>query len=294
MTEIDVVAGPALLGECPLWSPTEAVLYWVDIDGREVHRFDPATGADTARATPGRPGCLALTSDPGRLLLASEGELSWFDWDRGEITPFVRLEDEATGNRLNDGRTDPAGRLVVGTMWPETGDGKTTGSLYQVEADGSFTVLRRGVGVPNGIAFDPVNGRAYFADSPTRTVWVWDYDAETATRSNERVFLDYRDLPGAPDGACVDADGCYWSASVHGWAVIRVTPDGDVDRRIEVPVEMPSMPAFGGDDLSTLYVTTINPSRPGPVTEADGLASGSLLAIDAGVQGVVDPVFGGP
>ena len=291
MTGIECVADVgARLGECPLWSPTEQVLYWVDIHGNTVHRHDPSSGTDESRDIGQRPGCLALTAEPGRLLVATENELVWLEWSTGETTPFVTLEDPSTGNRLNDGRCDPAGRLVVGTMWPETGDGRRTGNLYRVEGDGSSTTLRTGIGVPNGIAFDPERGRTYFADSFSATVWVWDYDADTGARHDQRVFLDYSTLPGAPDGACLDADGCYWSASVHGWAVIRVTPDGDVDRRIELPLEKPSMPAFGGPDLSTLYVTTIgDDSEPG----RDGFVPGSLLAVDPGVHGVPEPHFAG-
>ena len=293
MTDVECVADVgALLGECPLWSPTEQVLYWIDIDGHAVHRHDPSTGTGEVRDIGRRPGCLALGSDPGRLLVAAEHELVWLDWATGQTTPFAALEDPALGNRLNDGRCDPSGRLVVGTMWPDTSAGRTTGSLYQVEGDGSFTTIRRNVGVPNGIAFDAARRRTYFADSPTETVWVWDYDVDTGERRNPRVFLDYSALPGKPDGACVDADGCYWSASVHGWSVIRVTPDGAVDRRIELPVERPSMPAFGGTDLSTLYVTSIGgaTSSSGP---GGGVTPGSLLALDPGVRGIAEPRFAG-
>lgn len=294
MTEIDcIVDVGTLLGECPLWVGDEQVLYWIDIEAKLIHRFDPATGRNETRPLPARPGSLAATRQPGRLLLASENELVWYDWDHGVVTPWIELEPASTGNRLNDGRCDPAGRFVVGSMWPEVMAGHNTGSLYVVEANGTARTVRTGVGVPNGIAFDPERQLSYFADTPTQTVWVWDYDSASGERLNQRVFLDYSDLPGLPDGACVDADGCYWSASVYGWAVIRVTPGGSVDRRIELPVEKPSMPAFGGPRLDVLYVTSISdagglPSAPG----REGFPPGALLAIDAGgVQGIPEPAF---
>jgi sugar lactone lactonase YvrE len=235
-----------------------------------------------------------LTTTPGLLLVATEHELVWFDWATGVTTPWLELEPGGTGNRMNDGRCDPAGRFVVGSMSEDTAAGRTTGILHRIDAAGAATTMRTGVGVSNGIAFDPARRRMYFADSPTETVWVYDYDAGTGEYRDERVFLDYGDLDGKPDGACTDADGCYWSASVYGWAVIRVTPDGAVDRRIPVPVEKPSMPAFGGADLTTLFVTSIGdggskPSAPG----RNGVAAGALLAIDAGVQGVPEPAFAG-
>ena len=290
MVEIAQVAGPAELGECPIWSEAEQVLYWIDIDGRAIHRFDPATGVDQHRSMAGRPGSMVLTSTPGRFLVATEHVLVWFDWESGATTPFAQLEEPSTGNRLNDGRTDPAGRFVVGSMWEDSSARIASGVLHQVEADGSSSVIRTDIGVTNGIAFDAGRGSAYFADTHTAKIIVWDYDVDTGTRHNERVFFDYGDHPGVPDGGCVDADGCYWSAAVGGWAVIRITPDGDIDRRIDVPVHRPSMPCFGGADLSTLYVTSIG-RRSDP--DRDGFNQGALLAIDAGTQGVLDVPFAG-
>lgn len=288
----DERTGETLLGECPVWSEAEQVLYWVDIDRHRIHRHDPQSGHNQYRTLEGRPGSFALTVDIGRLLVAMENQLVWLDWFDGETTPWIDLEPPTTGNRLNDGRTDPAGRMVVGTMWPDTSAAKTTGSLYQVSCDGSVAVLQTDIGVPNGIAFDAERGRMYFADSPTQMVMVADYDTDTGERRNLRPFLDYGPLPGKPDGACVDADGCYWSASIYAWSLIRVTPDGTIDRRVEVPVEKPTMPAFGGPDLETLFVTSIGtagskPSAPG----RDGFTPGDLMAIDVGVQGRPEPCF---
>ncbi len=295
MTAVDIaVSHPSLLGECPLWSPAEELLYWIDIEGRQIHRYNPATGGNDTTSVPARPGSIVLTEEPGVLLVAMEHELVWFRWETGEVKPFVALEPEGNGNRLNDGRTDPAGRYVVGSMWANPSDGRSTGSLYSVEGDGSFSVVRTDIGVPNGLAFDAIRACAYFADTSTKKVIRWNYDLGTAARSNETVFCDYQDLPGLPDGACVDADGCYWSASVYGWSVVRITPDGRIDRRIELPLEKPSMPAFGGSDLGTLFISTIGPeggrpSKPG----RDGAIPGSLLAVDADVKGLPEIAFAG-
>lgn len=293
MTTIESVShAPAVLGECPVWSVPQQVLYWADIDGRAVHRLDPATGTTSSRSLAGRPGSFVLTSDPNRLLVACEHELVILDWDTGAVASWLQIEEAGTGNRLNDGRCDPNGRYVVGSMYADTNAGKSTGALYRIESSRESTSLRTNIGVTNGLAFDTDRRRMYFADTPTDRVLVFDYDLDTGHISNERVFLDYTDLSGKPDGGCVDADGCYWSASVYGWAVIRVTPEGAVDRRIELPVQKPSMPAFGGSDLSTLFVTTIGmggttPSEPG----RDGFEPGELLALDVGVQGLPEPVF---
>lgn len=294
MTGIDcVVDNGTLLGECPLWSEDEQVLYWIDIDGDAVQRFDPSNGSNETRLMSGRPGSIALTTTAGVLLVSCEHQLGFLRWDSGLFSAWTDLEEAETGNRLNDGRCDPAGRFVVGSMWSDVAANRSTGMLHQVEPDGTSTTMRREIGVSNGIAFDRERSRFYFADSPTLTVWVSDYDATTGTVSNEREFFRYGDaaygdIAGAPDGACIDAEGYYWSASVFGWAITRLDPDGKVDRQIEVPVQMPTMPAFGGPDLSTLYVTSI---REGEAR--DGHVSGSLLAIETDVVGVADTPFSG-
>lgn len=295
MSDVSIVGDVvAALGECPTWVPSEQALYWEDIDGKALHRFDPATGGTDSRFLPGRPGSFVSTQTPGRFLVAMETNAVWLDWGTGLTEAFASIEDAGWGNRLNDGRCDHAGRYIVGTMWPEPEEGKSKGALYSIEETGSVTTLETNVGIPNGLVFDPTRSRMYWADTFQATIWVWDYDLETGQRSNKRVFFDYNahnNIEGLPDGGCLDADGCYWSASVNGWALTRLTPDGNVDRVVPVPVAMPTMPAFGGPDLSTLYVTSID----GGAVDADrsaGVPAGALLAVDAGVTGVVEPSFG--
>lgn len=293
MTTIDVIpVPPALLGECPIWSELEQVLWWIDIDGHLIHRHDPATGSNESRNIGARPGSIALTTTPGRLLVAVEHELAWFDWTSGETEPWIPLETQGVGVRLNDGRTDPAGRFVVGSMFEDTSERRRDGSLHSVGADGAATVLRREVGVSNGLVFDDERSRMYWADTHTSSVTLWDYDAATGQRENERMFFDYSTVHGYPDGACLDAEGCYWSASVRGWALTRITPDGEVDRQIELPVQMPTMPAFGGPDLDMLFVTSIGGDGPSE-SGRDGVANGSLLVLDAGVRGISEVPFAG-
>jgi sugar lactone lactonase YvrE len=284
----------AQLGECPLWSPTDGRLYWIDIDGRAVHRHDPTSGLDETRSAPGRPGSIALTTAPGRLLVAIEGRIAFFDWSTGAWQDWIDLEPEDTGNRMNDGRCDRAGRFWVGSMLADTDAGRSTGILHRVEPDGGTMAVRSGIGIPNGLAFAPDGRTMYFADTHRDLVWAYDYDPATGEPTNERVFLDFETLPGRPDGATVDEAGCYWIACVYGSVVLRVTPAGRVDRRVPVPVPKPTMAAFGGDDLSTLFVTTIG---GGGTHEVDPTLpdAGALLAIDVGVRGLPEPAFaGGP
>ena len=285
-----ITTDPDLLGECPVWDPDSDVLWWVDVEGRAIRRYAARPGTLESRELEGRPGSLALTTEPGRLLVAMEHQVGWFAWDTGSWEPWLDLESGGTGNRLNDGRCDPAGRFWVGSMFERTDDGRFLGVLHRLDPSGAASSLRTGIGVSNGLAFPPDGRTMYHADTFRDTVWSYDYDLASGERSNERVFADYRDLPGRPDGACIDADGCYWTACVFGSAVARLTPDGDVDRVIELPVVCPTMPAFGGAGLSTLFVTSL---REEGTTPADSAHDGHLLALDVGVSGIPEPRFAG-
>jgi len=298
MTSIEALVNKdALLGESPVWSEAAEVLWWIDIEGKEVHRTNPDSGVNETKSLPARPGSIGLTNDPDVVAVAMEHQFGLFDWRTGAFTSLLDLETPGGGNRLNDGRVDPGGRFVVGSMWADTAAGKTTGAMYSICRDDrssttEASVLFDGVTVANGLAFDTERKRMYFADTPSGTVTMFDYDSETGRCQNRRPFVTITEHGGLPDGGCVDADGCYWTAAVYGWALLRFTPDGVLDQRVELPVEKPSMPAFGGTNLDTLFVTTIGaggttPSKPG----RDGVSPGALLAVTTGVRGRPEPVF---
>jgi len=279
----------ASLGECPVWNAAAGVLYWVDIDGCAVHAFDPAAGTDRVWSLDVRPATIACTGDPSRLLVAAENELSWLDLESAELISWLTLEASRPGVRLNDGRCDPAGRLWVGGMYVPTSAMRFDALLHRVEPDGSFETVRDEVGCANGVAFSPEGTVMYWADTLHETIWAYDYDVATGEQRNERVFVDFRPLPGRPDGACVDETGCYWIACVGGSAVLRVTPRGEVDREVDIPVLRPTMPAFGGPDLETMFITTIGVRDP--ATDGPG-NHGAIFAFDPGVRGLPEPLFG--
>ena len=280
------------LGESPVWDGRLDRLYWIDIDRRLVHRTDPAAGIDEVRELDGRPGSIALTADPDRLLVSIEHAVADLHWSTGELSRRVEIEAPSMTGRMNDGRPDRSGRFWVGSMDQSADGAGTAGFLHRIEPDRSFQTMETGVGVANGLAFSPDGTVMYWADTRRLTVWAYDYDVETGGRRNGRVFLDFADLPGKPDGACVDESGCYWVACVYGWAVLRATPEGDIDRVIELPVEKPSMPAFGGPGLDTMFLTSISTGGSKPAEPGQPLA-GALLALDPGVRGVAEPLFGG-
>lgn len=266
-----------------MWDPRIASLWSVDIDGRELRRYDATTGVDERFTVHGRPGSMALTADPGTVLVAIEDTIGLLTVPDLEWSPVATIDTGGPANRLNDGALDRQGRFWVGTMHEALEE--STGLLYRIAPFGMSSVESSGIGIPNGLAFSPDGTTMYFADSDVRTIWKYDYDPDTGLRSNERVLTEYSGLGGSPDGGTVDEDGCYWIASVFGSSLVRFTPDGTVDRVIELPVETPTKPAFGGPDLSTIFVTSIATS------EVEGTLNGHTLAIDAGVRGIPEPLF---
>ena len=279
----------ALLGECPLWDGETGALWWLDIEGRSIHRFDPSSGAEQVWPTPDKPGSMALCGD-GRLLVAMRNGVGRLDPSDGSFTPWLDLEPGMDSNRMNDGRCDRAGRFWVGSMHDPVVEGTNTGRLHRIEGDGTHAVVRDGVGICNGLAFSPEGDRMYFADSTAATVWRYRYDLDTGTAYDPEVFSDWSGLAGVPDGAAVDETGCYWSACAFGWSLARLTPNGDIDRIVELPVEIPTMPAFGGADLDTIYLTSIGPDGGFP-TEPGQPHAGGIFAVDPGVCGLPEPRF---
>ncbi|PZQ67970.1 MAG: gluconolactonase, partial [Variovorax paradoxus] len=197
-----------------------------------------------------------------------------------------------TGMRFNDGRCDRQGRFWAGTMLMDMAAAARVGMLYrQDDATTTPTAVLDDLIVPNGLGFSPDGRTMYLSDShpSVQTIWAFDYDPDSGTPSRRRVFVDMNPLPGRPDGAAVDADGCYWICGNDAGLVHRFTPQGRLDRSVPVPVKKPAMCAFGGPQLDTLFVTSI---RPGGDLSDQPLAGG-VFAFRAGTQGLPEPPFGG-
>lgn len=280
----------APLGECPVWCAEESRLYWADIDGRAINRFDPATGANETFSLPSQVGSFALRAGGG-LLVALRTGFHLFDPATAALELVVDPEPDKPLNRLNDGRCDPAGRFWAGTMRDPIDHDVREGSLYRLGTDRIATRLFGDVGIANGLAFSPDGRTMYFSDTNrnVRTIWAFDFDAATGSIANRRVFATTDGEPGRPDGACCDEEGCYWSASVYGWAVLRYAPDGRIIGRVPLPVEKPSMVAFGGPDLDVLYITSIRVATTAPGQPQ----AGSLFACRPGPRGIPEPRYRG-
>lgn len=278
-----------ILGEVPVWDIAEQALYWVDIEGCRLQRLMPATGATQSWRLPERVCAFALRESGGMILALASG-LALFDLDTLQLTRLASPEAHLPGNRMNEGKCDSRGRFWAGTM--DDSLAARSGALYRFDADLSCHRMESDIGISNSIAWSPDDRVFYFADSLRRTIFAYDFDVDSGCIGNRRVLADCAGQPGVPDGSAVDAEGFLWNAQWDGWRLVRYAPDGRVDRVVFLPVQKPTSCAFGGPDLTTLYVTSAIWDLT-PEARAAQPYAGGLLALDVGVRGLPSTRFAG-
>jgi sugar lactone lactonase YvrE len=279
----------ASLGECPVWSADEEALYWVDINAPSLNRFDPVRGTNIAWPMPQAIGSFASRARGGFVVALRDG--IWFVDRQGALERKVAAAPyDPAHHRFNDGRADAQGRFWVGSM----NEKRDTNSarLYRLSTDLDLAPVLDDMMISNGLGFSPDGRTMYHSDTPARTVRAYDFDGARGTPSNGRVFAHFDGETDRPDGAAVDSEGCYWSAFYGGSKVVRLSPHGQRLAEYAVPAVCPTMCAFGGTDLRTLYVTTARQKR-----EADELVrfpqSGGIFAMRVDVAGLPEPKFAG-
>ena len=281
------VLGPDQLGEGPVWDERSGELIRVDISGRLVHRWNPSTDEAASFATEGDVGSVVLCDDGG-LVVAIECEL-WRRDPAGEMTLIADVETKP-GVRFNDCRADPRGRLWAGTLHRDREPGRA--ALYRLEPGGELTEVLPKRTISNGIGWSPAGTTMYYIDSTTQRVAEFDYDLDTGEIRAQRLFAEIDATDGLPDGLAVDAEGGVWVCLFGGGRMRRYMPDGRLDREIMLPLTNPTCPAFGGADLSTLYVTTARHRLTEEQLAREPLA-GALLQLDVGVSGRLAYRFAG-
>jgi sugar lactone lactonase YvrE len=287
-----VVRAADVLGEVPLWCDRSKKLWWIDVRRPALQSYDPSTGAHTAqRLNEGtQVGAIALR-ELGGFLLASSSGLYLFDPASGQPPQFLHdPEAHRPDNRLNDGKCDRRGRFWVGSMLDLRRDPE--GTLYRFDADHSCHAMLDGFVLPNSIAWSPDDRTMYFADTHKQVIWAFDFDIDDGAISRRRVFKDWTHQLGRPDGSTVDADGYLWNCMVATGQLVRLAPDGSVDRIIQTPVTNPTCPAFGGDRLDMLYFTS-HSQRLTPEKLAAEPMAGGLFAFSPGVKGLPEARFAG-
>jgi sugar lactone lactonase YvrE len=275
------------LGEGPCWSANDGRLYWFDIKGRQLHWLEPATGRRGAWPMPLRASA-AAAREGGGLIAATEGGLMAIDGRTGAVEVLHPLKLGA-GFRSNDGKIDPKGRFWWSVM--DDHHGERPGSIYRSEPGKGATKVLDGVHIANTLAVSPDGGTFYLADSRKQIMWAYRLTA-AGQLVEPRIFVDLRGQQGTPDGGAVDAEGFLWNAQWGAWRIVRYAPDGSVDRVVEMPVAQPTSCAFGGPDLTTLYVTSAWDGLDTAALAAQPLAGG-LFALEPGVPGLALPHFTG-
>lgn len=279
------------LGECPLWDERNQVLYWIDAKRCLIHCLVAASGERREWCLPSEIGSIALC-ESGRLLVAMEREIGFLDVSEGgDVSAFECLASVAHAEprmRLNDGRTDRAGRFLVGSL--KLAPATPVGALYQLEPSGQVRTLETGIRVSNTLGFSPDGRTLYFADSLSHQIRAYDYDPLTGVASAMQVFADTSDLGSGPDGAAVDAEGHVWVALVMKGQLARFRPDGSLERLVDLPTPHPSCLCFGGAALDTLYVTSL--SDTGNTIKTHDPRAGRLLAVRGiGIKGLPEVRF---
>jgi sugar lactone lactonase YvrE len=279
-------------GESPVWVAAENALYWVDIPERTLWRWQAASGALQQWGLPEMAGCIAPHAQGGWVTAMQTGvfHLQLHADGNVEAELLVQAQHPRPGMRFNDGRCDRQGRLRASTMLMDMAAGQAVGTLYGLDAGPSLRALVPELITGNGLAFSPDGHTMYLSDSHplVQKVWAFDYDPASGTPSRRRLFVDMLTVPGRPDGAAIDADGCYWICGNDAGLVHRFTPEGRLDRSLPVPVAKPAMCAFGGAGLDTLFVTSI---RPQGMDLSEQPLAGGLFALRPGVRGLPEPAF---
>ncbi|MDB5951495.1 MAG: gluconolactonase [Massilia sp.] len=284
---------PMAVGECPLWNPLDACLYWVDIDGFAIHRLHPASGVHNCWDMPSEPSALGLAAGGG-LVVALRSGLVHFDSANGVATPIAPAPYDTTKVRFNDGRVDAAGRFWIGTMY-EPRD-RQAAEMYVLEHGKLRLAWSGGMTNSNGLGFSPDGQTMYHADTAAHRVDRHGFDAATGAVSEPHTFQQFSTdkadpgYGGRPDGAAVDSEAAYWLAMFEGSRLLRFAPDGSLLREVKLPLRCPTMIAFGGDDLRTLYITSAGLARPDDERARYPL-SGCVLSLRVDVAGLAEPLY---
>jgi sugar lactone lactonase YvrE len=280
-----------IVGESPLWNPHESAIYWVDIGGFTIHRLHPASGAHREWRMASEPSTLALHAQGGLVVALRTGFIH-FDPATGACNEIAAAPYDMGTTRFNDGHVDPAGRFWVGTIYEPRG--KELAEMYCLEHGVVHRKWSGGMTVSNGLGFSPDGKHMYHADTTTHRVDLYDFDVETGTASNAQRFQQFtldkaNNYSGRPDGAAVDSHGNYWCAMIDGACLLQFSAAGALLRKVDLPVNCPTMMAFGGDDLRTLFITSLG-ERPQAEMEKYPL-TGKLLSMRVDIAGRVEHAY---
>lgn len=269
-----------LLGQSPVWSPSEGLLWWVDPNRAKLHRYNPKTGNARRYDLPLKASVIALSQ--GELLMAGEQEIGFFDPSTEEYTRLAKLDGEPEGNRINAGGVAPDGSFWFVTMDGNEADARS--AWYRLTPDRQIHPLNvKPVVIPSTASFSPDGSTFYTCDTTEQEIHAFDVEAGERL-TNRRIFTTTSSGAGYPDGSTIDSEGYLWNAEWDGARIVRYSPEGAVDRTIKLPVSRITGCCFGDRDLKTLYVTTARTGLTSFQMDMQPFA-GSLFAIATDIQG---------
>ncbi len=284
----------ALTGEGPSWDARQKVLYWVDIPLVRIHVYHPAVRLNQTIDLSKQFSSIGTVAPcaSGGVIFAPDRRIVHYDFSSQKITILAEVEADKPEHRFNDGKCDPRGRFLAGTMRKDP-DGSYPGALYSMEKDGKVHKLLDGLGISNGLGWSPDYRSFYLADSYSREVSVFDYDLETGKISHQRVAFTLPQGGGVADGLTTDLDGMVWLALWDGACIQRWDPrSGELLGSYPFPAKRTSCPVFGGEGMNELYVT----SAAIGLSDADWQAyphNGALMRLETKFKGMPSFAFGG-
>ncbi|MBT6594348.1 MAG: SMP-30/gluconolactonase/LRE family protein [Porticoccaceae bacterium] len=275
------------LGEGIIWDAASACVWWTDIDGSKLYRYQSEDKQLDHWTTPERLGSFALVSDSEFLICGFASGFAYFNPHSGELQWLEKIEQNNPGTRLNDGRADRQGRFWAGSM-VESGD-RGAGALYCFDQQLQVASKVSGLTISNGLCWSPDSTVMYHTDTPSRRIHAYDFDAATGAIANQRCLV--RTEKGCfPDGSSVDAEGYIWNAQWGASQVVRYSPEGEVDFVLPLPVSQPTCVAFGGPRLDRLFVTSATQGFDEQTLSAEPEA-GNVLVFQTNISGIADARF---
>lgn len=281
----NVLAARARLGESPVWDVDRQQLFWVDIYNHRVHQFDPATGQDRYFDT-GDVVSAIQKATGDRLLLALSHSLAFLNLKTSEITPICQIEFPDPNTRFNDGKCDSQGRFWIGSISETPGQA----NLYRYDSNGKIHLMETGLTISNGLGWSPDESTFYLTDSAQHKIYAYNFIAETGTISDRRVLIDLSDEGVEPDGLAIDSEGNIWSALWNGWCIACFNSAGQEKFRIKMPVQRPTSLAFGGANLTDLYITSASIGLSQKEIQKE-INAGDLFHISTKSPGMPSPQF---
>jgi len=276
-----------LCGECPVWDSSRGVLEWIDQTGKKFYRLNWASRQHDIVSRDVAMNGFRSNRSGGYVIATSQG--IW-QWDGSRSLTAIVTEVGGRPCQVNDCVADSRGRFLTASYFYNPAGEYELGSLIRVDTDGNASVLDEGFHLSNGLGFSPDETKLYFADSAARRIYSFDYDISAGSVSNRRVLVQVPLDEGLPDGLAVDAEGFVWSAQWYGSSVVRYDPDGKLERRVPTPAKQTSSLAFGGPDLTDVFVTSAAQSESMPIMPpgydpTKGNFGGALFHFNLGIPG---------